>query len=221
MASTLFQLADKVSVYVTYPYKFLTYSRESFHYDGETYHYAAFPYTATWRNERCVEVPILLKFLERHRGKNILELGNVSRYFGTFSHDVVDKYEKHRDAINTDIVDYVPRKQYDAIASISTLEHIGFDEEIKDPNKPIQALEALRKMVRTPDNVLIGFPIGYNKHLDRALVENRLPFQRIIFMRRVDQANHWVETTQDEAMANPYGAKFLGANALAFGLGLK
>lgn len=221
VASTLVQLADKLSVYALHPYKLLTYSRESFQYNGQKLHYASFPYSATWRNERAVEIPILLKFLERHRGQDVLELGNVSRYFGSFSHDVVDKYEKHRDAINTDIVDYVPRKTYDAIASISTLEHIGFDEAIKDPDKPIRALEALKKMVKNPENVLVGFPIGYNKHLDRALVENRLPFRRIIYMRRVDQANHWVETTEAEAMANPYGAKFLGANALAFGLGLK
>lgn len=220
LGETLIKLVDKLSVYASYPYKRATYAKESFQYNGKTFHYAAFPYTATWRNERCVEVPILLDFLKNHQGERVLELGNVSRYFGNFSHDVVDKYEKHRDARNLDIIDFAPEQPYDAIVSISTLEHIGFDEEIKDPDKPIVALEALKRMVKNPSNVLIGFPIGYNRHLDRALIENRLPFDRILFMRRVDQANHWVETNQAEALANPYGAKYLGANALAFGIGL-
>jgi len=221
LGRTVIQLADKLSVYAFYPYKRATYARESFQYNGQAFHYAAFPYTATWRNERCVEIPILLDFLKKHRGKRVLELGNVSRYFGNYSHDVVDKYEKHRDARNVDIVDFVPEQAYDAIVSISTLEHIGFDEAIKDPDKPIRALEALGRMVKNSNNVLIGFPIGYNRHLDQALIENRLPFKRMLYMRRVDEANHWVETTQAEALANPYGARYLGANALAFGIGLR
>lgn len=221
LGPTFIQLADKLSVYAFYPYKRLTYGNESFQYNGQTFHYAAFPYTATWRNERCVEVPILLDFLKKHQGERVLELGNVSRYFANVSHDVVDKYEKHRDARNVDIIDFFPEQPYDAIVSISTLEHIGFDEDIKDPDKPIRALEVLKRMVKNPNNVLVGFPIGYNKHLDRALVERRLPFNQIHFMRRVDQANHWVETTEAEALANPYGAKYLGANALAFGVGLR
>ena len=52
-----------------------------------------------------------------------------------FEHDIVDKYEKKKGIINQDIVDYKPDKKYDLIISISTLEHVGWDETPRENYK--------------------------------------------------------------------------------------
>jgi hypothetical protein len=112
-------------------------SRKTFIFNGKTYYYFVHKYNTTWKNERAVEVPIIWDIVREHyrQGKRVLEVGNVlSHYFRIF-HDVLDKYEVAEGVINQDVVDFKPAWKYDLIVSISTLEHVGWDEEPKEPEK--------------------------------------------------------------------------------------
>ena len=51
-------------------------------------------------------------------------------------HEIVDKYEKGDGIVNEDIVNFRPGKKYDLIVSISTLEHISWNEEKKTKEDP-------------------------------------------------------------------------------------
>lgn len=219
-ASILYKGLDKIGVYLLNPIKKLTYANKSFEFDGRNFNYAAYSYNASWRNERGIEIPILLDFLARFQGQKILEIGNVSRYYGKFSHEVVDKYEHHPDVKNIDIVDYNPPQKNDALVSISTFEHIGWDEEPKDPDKILRAINKCREIVKNPENILISFPLGYNSDLDRLISNDLLPFRKMIFMVRISQDNIWQVTTKEDAMQYKYGQKYLAANAVLFGIGL-
>jgi hypothetical protein len=80
-------------------------------------------------------------------------VGNVLSHYFSVNHDVVDKYEKAEGVINRDIIDFHPSKEYDLIISISTLEHVGWDEDISDhkilhdPSKILRAIENLRGLL--------------------------------------------------------------------------
>ena len=63
--------------------------------------------------------------------KNIFEVGSVLSHYFPINHDVLDKYEKGHGVINQDVVDFKPHNKYDLIVSISTLEHVGFDDNTK------------------------------------------------------------------------------------------
>ena len=112
-----------------------------FYFQGRSYNYWRHTYNRSYNNERIIEVPIILEIFKKFKGKRILEIGNVLKnYFPQLSHDVLDKYEKKEGIINEDVADFKPIQKYDLIISISTFEHIGFDEEEKSSEKILQSV---------------------------------------------------------------------------------
>lgn len=101
---------------------------KTFQFDGREYEYLYHPYNKTWENERGVEIPIFRELLLNHKGKRVLEVGNVLSHYFPIHHEVVKQYEVGSSVINEDIVEFVPQDKYDLILSISTLEHVGWDE---------------------------------------------------------------------------------------------
>lgn len=101
-----------------------------FLFNKKLYNYYIAPYNNTHRNERKVEIPIIVDYIRKYPTESILEVGNVlSHYFSNATHDIVDKYEQAINVLNEDIVDYGSNKKYDLIISISTLEHVGYEED--------------------------------------------------------------------------------------------
>lgn len=137
--------------YIILPYFYckIFKSLNKFTFKGEKYKYFCHRYNDSWGNERSIEVPIVKKIINNYHCEEILELGNVLSHYFKICHDVVDKYEKGEGVINQDVVDYNPFKKYKLIISISTLEHVGWDEEPRDPKKSFLCVE---KHERLPCN---------------------------------------------------------------------
>lgn len=70
----------------------------------------------------------------------MLEVGNVLSHYFPIHHDIVDKYEVCPGVINQDIADFLPQEKYDLILSISTVEHVGWDEQPQEPTKLLQVI---------------------------------------------------------------------------------
>ncbi len=106
-------------------------------------------YNTTWDNERCVEVPVINNIINeflKNKNKKILEIGNVLSNYFKKQWDILDKYEKGFGVINKDILNFNPNVKYDLIVSISTLEHIGFDDFPFDSGEKIlKSIEYIRK----------------------------------------------------------------------------
>jgi hypothetical protein len=135
---------------------------------GNCYHYFDSFGNNTWHNERSVEVPIVMEMVRKYRGRNFLEVGNVLSNFFRFEHDIVDKYETARGVINEDVVDFESDKKYDLIVSISTLEHVGWDENPRDDMKIPRAIENLKTLIKSRGGtILITLPLAHNRDLDR------------------------------------------------------
>src|SRR4029079_3650023 len=118
-----------------------------------------------------VEIPIIWDIvrLSRERHERILEVGNVlSHRFATY-HDVLDKYERIPGIINEDVISYKPENPYDLIVSISTMEHVGWDESPKEPSKILKGLENLINMLSDKGKIIMTVPLGYNSFLDNLL----------------------------------------------------
>ena len=180
-----------------------------------SFRYFAHPYNAMWRNERAVEIPVALELLARARGGRVLEVGNVLAHYGHRGHDVVDRYEPSPDVIAVDIVDFCPDLPYDAIISISTLEHVGFDEDVKDPGKPRLAVEHMFSLLAPGGRMLATVPLGYNAALDRDLLADGLGFDELRFLKRVSRLGRWREVSAVEAAGTEYGRPYRWANAVA------
>lgn len=167
-------------------------------------------------NERIVEIPYALNFLAKNGYENVMEVGNVlSKYF-SFPHTIVDKYETQDGVLNIDILDFSPERKFDLIVSISTLEHVGFDELDKDPKKPAKALEKMYDLLSYGGKILISVPVNYNGAVDNILKDCPFENNQVEYIRRISLLNYWEETTQEQAFACPYNGKFPYANAVAF-----
>lgn len=139
----------------------------------------------------------------------------LSHYF-KFKHKIVDKYEKETYVDNVDIVDFNPGEKYDIIISISTVEHIGYDEPIKEVGKSKRAIQKIIDLLNNNGIALITVPLGYNPEIDSIVRNNEIEFSKRYFLKRISRLNLWEETKLEEAMNYKYGSKYQNANAVAF-----
>ncbi len=190
-----------------------------FFFQGNKLPYFYNRYNTTWNNERTIEVPIIMNYIKNSPNKRILEFGAVLPHYCPVKWDILDKYEKGKRIINEDIIDFKPQKKYDLIVSISTLEHVGFDEEVKDPAKIIKAIKNLRKnCLNSHGKAIITMPLGYNPNMDNLLFSNKLNFDEKIFLKRINKKNEWREISEEVAKESKYNFPFNAANCIVIGL---
>ena len=197
----------------------------TFTLQGQPYPYFYHPHNTTWKNERAVEIPIILEKIQfyHYQGGRILEVGNVLSNYVHFQHDVVDKYDKADGVINQDVVDFQPseNEKYDLIVSISTIEHVGWDETPRDPKKIPLALENLTtKCLALGGEIVVTLPMGYNTYLDELLKEDKIfiGFTEQYYLKRISDDNRWIQVGGGEIREAKYGTPFPYANMLVIGI---
>ena len=171
-----------------------------------------------------MEIPIIWSIIKKQEGP-ILEIGNVLSHYFAFQHDIVDKYEKGDYVINEDVIDLQLQKKYDLIVSISTIEHVGWDENPLDknqklnvPEKTLQAIENLKRFLKPNGLLFLTFPVGANPHLDTLVKSKKIKFVSLFCMKRVSKDNRWVETEWTDIQNLEYGKPFPLANGLVIGV---
>lgn len=200
-----------ITIWIDDFYKFWTWfytrfkSTRTFKFQGNNYKYFYHKYSITWNNERSIEIPIILKIFKNYKDKKILEIGNVLSHFFYVKHDIVDKYEKGNEVINQDVVDFKPFKKYDLIISISTLEHVGWDEIPHEPFKILRAIENLKNLLNQGGKMVITLPIGHSPVLDNLLSTNQLNFSKKYHMKRKSKSNRWKEVSWNKISNIKYG----------------
>lgn len=180
----------KVSAQVTY---YRIFRRRTLTFQGQTYRYFYNSYNPTFTNERVVEVPIGWDEVKRHTPDQVLEVGNVLAHYFHIQHQVLDKYEQAPGVINADVVDFQPARRYDLIVSISTLEHVGWDEKPREPEKFLRAVSHLATLLAPGGVLLVTLPIGYNAAVDHFLAEGMIPFTSVGYLKRDEFGGRWRE----------------------------
>lgn len=203
--------------YAMYRYCRAHKSSRTFKFQGRHYGYFCHRYNNTWRNERAVEVPIIWQMVEGNGEGRVLEVGNVLSHYFAVSHDVLDKYEANKGVINQDVADFEASKKYDLIVSISTLEHVGWDEFPQSPRKVLRAIDNLRSILTPGGRIVVTIPLGYNPVLDGLLSNGEAPFTRQFFMKRVSRDNQWKEADWAEVVDSKYNF-YISSNALLIGV---
>jgi hypothetical protein len=215
LRTVLIRIFDSTLAY--YFYK-LFHSKNTFSFCGGNYHYFYHTYNATWRNERSIEISIVQRILEKHSGVAVLEVGNVLSHYFPVHHDIIDKYEKAFDVINEDVVFYQPVKRYGLIVSISTLEHVGWDEHPREPMKILAALQNLTNCLDDQGKIILTLPVGYNPILDQLIAKGEIRFSELYCLRRTASANLWVECSWPEVAGLHYNFLLNYANGLILGI---
>ncbi|OWP57189.1 MAG: hypothetical protein B2I17_02100 [Thermoplasmatales archaeon B_DKE] len=203
------------SIYSIYRINYSTFNKY-FNVNKKKYKYYLNTYNAI-DNERVVEIPIALEFAKKHKSEKVLEIGNVLSHYVNFDHKIVDKYEIGKGVTNVDITEFNPPEKYNAIISISTIEHVGFDEQVKDPGKASKAIGKIINLLSENGEALITVPLGYNPEIDTIIKNEKtnLQFSQIYYLKRISRLNLWIETTMEDGLSRRYGVKYPHANSIA------
>lgn len=201
--------------------------KKTFQFNGVDYLYFFRKYNTTYLNERAVEVPIIVDFIKKCQGKRILEIGNVLKHYFNFGFDIVDKYEKYPGVINVDIIDFNCPEKYDLIVSISTFEHIGYDENLRygasvdnsiQQNSVLKAIEKTKTLLKPGGVFVFTIPLGFNSFLDSRIENNEINMTELLFLRRTNAMNDWVQVDYAAVKAAKYGHPYICANAVMIGI---
>ena len=189
---------------------------KSFSINDRRYNYMVHPYNHTWRNERAVEIPIIYDLVKKEKPEEILEIGNVLSHYFASNHDVLDLYERSfsKKIINEDITTYQSPKKYQLIISISTLEHVGWDEHPQDPPKVLLAFSSIKQMLAPGGKAVITLPVGHNSFLDDHIAKNALDISEIFCLKRITQSNEWETIDLAAGLTCSYNHPYPKANAV-------
>ena len=188
-------------------------TRGSFRLDGEEYPYLFHRYKATWLTERAVEIPVVQRIVDRTPGR-VLEVGNVLSHYRAQRHLVVDKYERAPGVLNRDALDLGDLGAFELVVAVSTLEHVGWDEEPRRPEAALNAVSALRERVAPGGRFVLTHPVGYNPHLDDALRSGAVTLERTSALRRASRRTRWEQVPPEEAWRAPYDFLLYSARAV-------
>ena len=191
-------------------------SHGQFSFGGQSYPYLFHRYKHTWLTERAVEVPIVQALVDRHRSEHVLEVGNVLSHYRPQRHLVVDKYERAPGILNRDALDLDDLAPFDLVVAISTIEHIGRDEEPRDPRLAIEALRRLEALLAPGGRLVATVPVGYHRQLDDALRTGEVALTRGAALRREALGGHWTEVAPQEVWGTPYDFLLYSARAVFF-----
>jgi hypothetical protein len=221
----LTRIKNHITIIPTVHLPFLYYKlfkrNQRFVFQQKVYNYFVAEYNTTWSTERAVEIPIVYQMVNKKMGK-ILEIGNVLSHYFSFEHDIVDKFEKGEGVINKDVTTLQLQDKYDLIVSISTLEHVGWDErnpseKLNDRNKIPLAIDNLKKMLTPQGALIFTVPLGYNPILDEYIKTGKIDLQKKFFLKRISK-NKWVETDLNDVKDSKFGAPYFRGNAIMVGI---
>src|SRR5688500_10310340 len=186
----------------------------SFTFNNREFSYFEHPYNGTWMNERAIEIPLILEEVKSHSPDRVLEVCNVLSHYFTVEHLVIDKYEHQSKVISEDILIINLSQKFDCIVSISTLEHIGWDEMPRVPGKYIQAINRMKQLLSTNGKLLATVPLGYNPNFDQDLFNEKLGFNQVFYFKRLTK-DTWQETSLDQVRNSRYGKMYRTTDGLA------
>jgi hypothetical protein len=178
---------------------------KTFTYGNISLPYFYHVYNSTYGSERAIEISIGKHFIETH--DDVLEIGNVLSHYIPVSHPIVDKYERAPGVRNEDVVDIKDRHRN--IISISTLEHVGWDEDGKDHTKFLMALNNLKSLV-DGGTLLFTVPWGYNPSVDEFI--KSFPGKMTLYYR---DGREWKAGNLEDIKDKTVGSKYPNANAVA------
>ncbi len=196
--------------------------KKSFTVNGKKYPYFIRQRNTTWINERAVEIPLVMDIIQQYSPSSVLEVGAVLTHYFPYlpiRWDILDKFEKGNEIINADAAEYISPFKYDLVVSVSTLEHVGQDDDVKDQKKIFQAFENIQKnCLKKSGTFVVTIPLGYHPAFDQALFESKLKFDETYFLQR-SRGLHWKQITKEQAKGAKYGTyEYLSADVVFFGV---
>ena len=132
------------------------------------------PVNTTMINERCIELALGLRYMEKVGNDNLTEVGCVMPFYGYPEHPIIDLFEKDHPA---GVVQNVDAEECDFtgqdVLCLSTLEHIGKDDYDNTDIDAQKAIRILDKITNEASSFMVTWGTRYHNELDE-YVKNSL-----------------------------------------------
>jgi hypothetical protein len=150
--------------------------------------------------ERDVELPWAAAILERAQGR-ILEVGNATqRVCPAPEREIVCRWDIIGGILpvyRSDILDW-QNGPYDLILSVSTLEHVGHDdEEEQNPQKAQRAIEHCLGLLAPGGEMHFTVPCGYHEALQSYVLGRE--WSELHLLERFSRSGDWLERHPSKA----------------------
>ncbi|MEG4283615.1 hypothetical protein QUB68_10845 [Microcoleus sp. A006_D1] len=204
--------------------------------------------------ERAVEISIAFDFIANlENPQKILEVGNVlSHYENSLSENlglrtrrIIDKFEVDLGVENEDLMNLPASEKYDAIVSISSVEHVGQGDdpsggygeqtESRDREAPLKAIAKIYDLLALNGKALITVPFGKltdaewyiqfsKEYLEVLWKKHGIPkdaisanYLKLIDRETADEKHYmlWKEVDVRELSDSEYGWPLSQANSIA------
>ena len=125
------------------------------------------PVNTTMINERCIELALGLRYMEKVGNDNFTEVGCVMPFYGYCEHPIIDLFEKDHPAgdvqnVDAEECDFTGRD----VLCLSTLEHIGKDDYENPEIDPQKAARILDKITNEANSFFLTWGTRYHNELD-------------------------------------------------------
>lgn len=179
----------------------------NFNFNVNPNEYFIHTHNSTATNERCVEIPLGIRFFNAFQDDNFVEVGAVLPYYTNFNHCCIDPVDNKATK-----KEYAENVNFDnlSVLSISTIEHIGRGDYRLPVNRGL-AEQTLSKIVNESKRCLISWAIGYNKPLDD-FVKNSKDLN-YTFHRRTHYSK-WDVSNDSSTFNTRYNHPFNNGNAI-------
>ena len=188
----------------------------AFRYKGNVYPYFNGTYNGTRLNERAVEVPIALSYL--NQSLRALEVGAVLPHYIPLwpmcAHECIDLNEQFNCVVNADVLTYQPNGKFGLVVSISTLDHLNSANEVR------MAVERMKSWLVPGGLLFITLPanqpaeIGGGPWLDEMVLSGELGMS-VTRMDKVNAIHHlWEERPLLTSPSLAYGTPTANANTV-------
>jgi len=95
------------------------------------------------------------------------------------------------------------------------MEHIGWDEEPREPRKILRTLENLRlNCFASGGKMVITLPLGQNPELDKLLDKGKIDLGKQYYMKRISKSKEWIEVEWNDVRNIEYNTPSPYANGI-------
>lgn len=175
-------------------------------------------YNGTLTNERCIEIPLALRFALEVGFKDLIEIGAVLPYYGHDSHLIYDPFDSHPSSLSGFAEDLDIKDKN--VLSVSTLEHMGNARgygpyyQCEEPEKSFSFIKKLNEEARS---FFITLPINQHLDLDRMLKDNISEFNWFGYVKTNQNPPNWKLCLDSERLfESKYATPFNCANGVIF-----
>jgi len=166
------------------------------------------PVNTTMINERCIELALGIRYMEKVGHDSLTEVGAVMPHYGYAEHKIVDLFSEDCPSgvienIDAETCDFTGQD----VLCLSTIEHIGKEDYDNPDIDPEKAIRILDKITSESNSFMVTWGTRYHNELDTYVKDNLDKYDWFGYIKREEKLWEYTGTDMtvwEQEFDNPY-----------------